>query len=500
MIQTPRLLTVLAASLCLFLGASATPLPAAAPGPLGDKLDFERLANGFALDNNLVGMDEWDVDFRGILDKGYAHVALGIFDVYHPVDNLKDDEVAETFKDLCHYLLALQEDWLGMLEPVSGKLRKPLADLKTMDKWVNGWSTSKLGKLDKKEDLDLLVALKATKKQVEAAENLQASFLKGESLGLDRVNGQSSPLILCPTRYEFVRLVCYAGFVFEEERPNYWTDDLQTWIEGRIMEMRAIALEYIDPDNPTDVNKGSPMNLRREDELEQHVIQRAFLSLLKNYYEDRIDPALAVGLAINVDIDLFGNDHARLEGDPRGRSTPPREVFVPGGNPNGGVLPPLNADSHWREFEGKFRYIGKLAQNQQNGNASDQDSKERLRSFQLIDDDESKNTVVMAPFLGSPAVDKAMPPETFVGDYLEFFRAYRTVFAQWIRTDAGSSSKDSKARFGKLMMEMAKANKDGDERSFEDIILEVFEVPLSSSAPDKTDLEGRFLKWLKQQL
>ena len=489
-----RPLSTLAAGLLLLVGAFA------APQPNCDKLDFGRLANGFALDNNLVGMDEWDVDFRGILDKGYAHLALGIFDVYYPVENLKDAKMAETFKELCHYLLALQGDWLDMLEPVSGKLRKPQADLKTLDKWVDGWSTGKLGKLDRKEDLNLLVALKASKKQLEASEALQASFLKGECLGLDRVNAVSSPLILCPTRYEFVRLVCYAGFVFEEERPNYWTDDLQTWIEGRIMDMRAIALEYIDPANPTDVHKGAPMNVRRQDELQQHVIQRAFLSLLQNYYGERIDPALAVGLAINVDIDLFGNDHARLEGDPRGRSTPPREVFVPGGNPNGGTLPPLNADSHWREFEGQFRYIGKLAQNQQNGNTSDQDSQEKQRSFQLIDDDESKNVVIMAPFLGSPAVDKAMPPTDFVGDYLEFFRAYRTVFAQWLRTDAGSSSKDSKERFGKLMMEMAKANKDGDARTFEDLVKLVFEVPLSSSEPGKEDLEGRFLKWLKQQL
>jgi hypothetical protein len=491
-------LHLLAALLLALIGTAA--LPAATLPTRDDTLDFENLANGFALDNNLVGVDEWDVDFRGILDKGYAHVSLGIFDVYHPVDNLKDKKVAETFRTLCHYMLALQQDWVEMLEPVSGKLRKPVADLKTLDKWVQSWSTSKLGKLDKKEDLNLLVALKASKKYVEAADRLQTSFLKGETLGLEREDAVTSPIILCPTRYEFVRLVCYAGFVFEEERPNYWTDDLHTWIEGRIMDMRAIALEYVDPENPGDVHKGYPMNQRRDDELEQHVVQRAFLSLLKNYYEDRIDPALAVGLAINIDIDLFGHDHARLEGDPRGRSTPPREVFVPGGNPNGGTLPPLNADSHWREFEGQFRFISQLAANQSMGNRPDQDAKEKLRSFQLRDDDESKTAVIMAPFLGTPAIEKEMPAEDFVGDYLEFFRAYRTVFAEWIRTDAGSSSRDSKKRFGNLMVEMAKSNIADDSRSFEDIIQEVFERPLSSAKPGKEDLEGRFLKWLKQQL
>ena len=48
------------------------------------------------------------------------------------------------------------------------------------------------------------------------------------------------------------------------------------------------------------------------------------------------------------------------------------------------------------------------------------------------------------------------------------------------------------------MIEMATANaSEDDERTFEEIILAVYEVPLSSAEPGKDDLEGRFLKWLK---
>ena len=489
-----QLLALLLAPILLGLAAWATPDPAV---PTPDEVEFEKLANGFALDNNLVGIDEWDIDFREILNKGYAHVALGIYDVYYPVPGLKDDKNAAMFKELCLHLLMVQKQWMERMEPSVGKLREPLDDLETVEKWIEKWKTSSLTKLDKEDSLNLAESIKATDKQKEALVNLQASMVRGDSLGLNREEAESSPVILMPSRYEFVRLVCYAGLVFEDSRDAYWADDLHTWIEGTIMDMRAIALEYVDPDDPTDLKKGRPMNDKHKDELQQHVVQRAFLSLLRNYYGDRIDPALAVGLAINVDIDVFGKDHARLEGDPEGNSTPAREVFVPGGNPNGGTLPALSAESPWRETEGEFRYLKKLAQSQDNGNSSSEDSKAKLRSFALSSATAGAY-VVHAPFLGSWAYDKAMPPQDFVGDYLEFFRAYRTGFAEFLRSGAGGSERQSEKDFAKLMIEMATANaSEDDERTFEEIILAVYEVPLSSAEPGKDDLEGRFLKWLK---
>jgi len=467
------------------------------PPPPKD-IDFERLGNGFALDHDLVGMSDWDVDFRTILRDGYAHVPLGLFEVYHPIPDLEDKQTAEAFKGLCLVLLDMQQLWLDMLEPESGRLKGAEGDLETVRKWVSKWSTSKLGKLDKEGEHDLLAALKASDRYVDAATRLRDSFLAGESLGMLREEAEPAALVLCPSRREFVRLVCYAGLIFEDERDNYWDEGLSTWIEGRIMNVRVLALEYLDTaSSDGDPLAGAPMNVRREDEREQHVAQRAFLSLLQSYYGERMDPALAVGLAINVCIDLFGKDHARMEGDPRGNSTPPREVFVPGGNPNGGLLPPLNADSHWREFEGEFRYFTKLKQSQGAGNRPDQDRVEEYGSFQIIDDAESNQRVIHAPFLGSPALDAPMPPAQFVGDYQEFFRAYRTVFSEYLRTGAGGSKKSSAKDFAKLMTLLAT---DEEERDLEELVPEVFDdMPLSSDEPGKGDLEGRFLRWLEKQ-
>ncbi|MDE0896762.1 MAG: hypothetical protein OSB10_09280 [Planctomycetota bacterium] len=467
------------------------------------EVDFKRHADGFALDHGLTGLGELEVDFEDVIDKAYVHVNLGLFDVYHPIPDLDNTGVARTFQEICSLLLEVQQNWLKQMQPSSGRLKTLEADIKTVGKWVQSWRTGKLADLDQDSDHDLFIAFKAKDKYVEAAARLRSSFLLGESLGLNRdlKDVHTAPLILCPTRREFVRLVCYAGLLFENERPKYWADNLHEWIEGRVMDMRVLALEYVDSKlDVGDIYGGIAMDAKRPDELAQHVVQRAFLSLLRNYYGDRFDPALAVGFAINFNIDIFGVDHGRLEGDPRGRSTPPREVFIPGGNPDGGFLPPLSAESPWRELEGEFRYVHKLAAAQESGNLAKQNRQERLQSFQLRNDSGTSTFVVSSPFLGTPAIKAPMPPSEFIGDYQEFFRAYRTAFMHWLRSEAGSSKKDSAKRFALLLAAVGEGGRNEDAPTFEEIVPKIYDdVPLSDSEQKKECLEGRFLRWLQQQ-
>ena len=121
--------------------------------------------------------------------------------------------------------------------------------------------------------------------------------------------------------------------------------------------------------------------------------------------------------------------------------------------------------------------------------------------FLEIKDAEAGQYIVHAPFLGAPAYDKGLPPELYIGEYMEFFRAYRTGFAHFLRTGAGKNERESQELFGKLMVAMAKANLTyDDQRSFEELIQDIYDVPMSSAEPDaKTDLEGRFIKWLDKQ-
>ncbi|MFT6362027.1 MAG: hypothetical protein ACJAZ8_000424 [Planctomycetota bacterium] len=489
---TIMLRTLLLAPLaCLALGSTS---------PAQEAINYEQHANGFALDHGLTGLTSIEVNFRQVIDGAYAHVTIGMFEVYHPIPDLDNSGVARTFQGVCRQLITMQQTWLDNLQPESGRLKDVEADLKTMDKWVKSWSLGRLADLDLESPHDLLDAFKAKDKYRAASLRLTDSFLRGESLGLERPLDQfeTSPLILCPTRREFVRLVCYAGLLYETERSKYWADNLHEWIEGRIMNMRALALEYVDVSLQVgDIYGGQAMNVRHTDELEQHVIQRAFLSMMQSYFGNQFDPALAVGFAINFNVDVFGLDHGRLEGDPRGNSTPPREVFIPGGNPDGGYLPPLSAESPYRELEGEFRYVGKLSATQVAGNTADQNQQARLQSFLIHADTGSGKHVVMSPFLGTSALKAPVPPTEFLGDYQEFFRAYRTVFMHWLRTEAGSSKKDSAKKFAQLLCALGASTGEGDP-NLEALIPTIYDgLVLSNVEQNKDCLEGRFLRWLK---
>jgi len=484
---------ILASLACLALGTSSRAQEA---------INYEQHANGFALDHGLTGLTSVEVNFRQVINEAYVHVTIGMFEVYHPIPDLDNTGVAKTFQSVCRRLLEMQQIWLDNLQPASGRLKDVEADIKTMDKWVKSWSTGRLGDLDLDSPRNLLDAFKAKDKYRAASLRLQDSFLRGDSLGLERPSDQfeTAPLILCPTRREFVRLVCYAGLLYEEERPKYWADNLHEWIEGRIMDMRALALEFVDVDREIgDIYGGQSMNVRYKDGLEQHVIQRAFLSLMQSYFGQQFDPALAVGFAINFNVDIFGLDHGRLEGDPRGNSTPPREVFIPGGNPDGGYLPPLSAESPYRELEGEFRYVKKLAGTQEAGNTADQNLQARLQSFLIHADTGSGKHVVMSPFLGTSALSAPVPAPEFLGDYQEFFRAYRTVFMHWLRTEAGSSKKDSAKKFAQLLSALGASTGEGDP-NLEALIPTIYNgLLLSNQEQNKDCLEGRFLRWLKLQ-
>ncbi|MFT5831095.1 MAG: hypothetical protein ACI9D0_001686, partial [Bacteroidia bacterium] len=254
---TIMLRTLLLAPLaCLALGSTS---------PAQEAINYEQHANGFALDHGLTGLTSIEVNFRQVIDGAYAHVTIGMFEVYHPIPDLDNSGVARTFQGVCRQLITMQQTWLDNLQPESGRLKDVEADLKTMDKWVKSWSLGRLADLDLESPHDLLDAFKAKDKYRAASLRLTDSFLRGESLGLERPLDQfeTSPLILCPTRREFVRLVCYAGLLYETERSKYWADNLHEWIEGRIMNMRALALEYVDVSLQVgDIYGGQAMNVR----------------------------------------------------------------------------------------------------------------------------------------------------------------------------------------------------------------------------------------------
>ena len=101
-----------------------------------------------------------------------------------------------------------------------------------------------------------------------------------------------------------------------------------------------------------------------------------------------------------------------------------------------------------------------------------------------------------APFFGSAAQGKELPPPEFLTDYLEFFRAYKSCFLHWLREKSTPKPDASRAKFAELLRQVAEA---GSAAGFEELVSEVYAIPLSAADLSKDSLEQRFLAWLATQ-
>ena len=127
-------------------------------------------------------------------------------------------------------------------------------------------------------------------------------------------------------------------------------------------------------------------------------------------------------------------------------------------------------------------------------NREDPLRKDKRVHFALHSFDPVGDTYVTAPFLGLPAEGKPLPPNDFLDDYEDFFRAYRAAFFDWLREHGAGSKVDSEARFAELIAKHA-ARPVGTP--MDAVVEEVYGVPLSAPTPETDALEWRFLDWLK---
>jgi hypothetical protein len=272
----------------------------------------------------------------------------------------------------------------------------------------------------------------------------------------------------------------------------------------------VVALEYPpatgDSDDPGD---GIRMDYREPTGLEQHVAQRGAMGLEWHSFGDGLPPAIEMGLAQLMVVEAYGENNVRSGGSMRGSETEAFEAFIPGGNPNGGFLPPISADSPWRADKGKDHFVRVLRAQQKAGSkgaphpgpAGEKPKKskhDKLAWFLLQAG--SGTHPVRAPFLGQVSLGKTQPPAAFGSDYMEFFRAYKTAFLHWLATEGAGSKKASAEAWHALAASIAASGGEGD---FEALAAEVYGMPLSAhDGPDKDQedsLEWAFLTWLAKQ-
>jgi hypothetical protein len=243
--------------------------------------------------------------------------------------------------------------------------------------------------------------------------------------------------------------------------------------------------------------QGTGMNENDPTGMQQQLVQLSMNSLFDASYSGRVPAAFIQGLSMNLVIDLYGHIDTRVDGDVRSRTTQAREMFVPGGASDGGLLPKNSAESRWRDLRGEDHFIGilRLAQKESKGLVKRPEVPAAI--FGLRSDSGGEIHPVVGPFLGPRAAAETPVPDTFQGDYQEMLRSYKSAFIFWLQTEAAGSKRKSQQSFATLLTRLARA---GEDEGFGEVFAEVYEgKPLSDETASPESLEGSFLVWLQKQ-
>ena len=483
----------------------------------GSHIDFEGLAKSFLEEQ---GLAEWSAagpeahSFDELLDSpAYVSLALGTMDLRIPRKSLEDGATAEEFKSAVQEVLDLQVNWLEWKAPE--RAVQCAEDWKTLAKWVKGWSKGKLGRADGGKSLyDDLGASEA----VRTAAQHVAEALRADEATCKAV-GELGRIVYAPSRKDFVQTLAVAAWFDSKLRANFWSDKAiertLEWVGWtQVVSFRYTTLP-VDAERPY---AGVDMSADDKTGFAQYMTERAAALLLRREFWRQDAHFFEQTLAANLVVANTGKNNLRsgewkLELHTSGSTSQPYERFVPGGNPAGGTLPPNPAGpgttsgnatqvSLYRTSEGSDFFYGPLRQGQVAGAKSvAKDKKHRLADdktahFALYSFTARGEHVMTAPFLGQLAESQTLPPDDFLDDYEEFFRAYRSGFLQWLRTSALPGKNESEAKFAALI---AAHSGRAQRQLIDEAVQEVYGVPISTMDPADDSLEWRYLAWLAKK-
>ncbi|MAF66704.1 MAG: hypothetical protein CMJ84_13725 [Planctomycetes bacterium] len=470
--------TVIGIAVCALASRAAGALP---------QVDHAALARDLLARDGLTSEDREPTDYLAYIRERSLTASLGAFHVSISRAALEEKRAARDFRDACVSLVEVQERWLAWTG-TDAELDPAQDDLETLRSWVSKWNLRTLRKASA-EGHSLASALLGVNAEMGAVlERLGAK--SGES------GGNPVKVVLAPSRGEFVGLCSLAGLSRPSLRSHLWVKGIEKWTWFFVEDVRFVAFEYATQSASTgDYSRGNRIDSRNPTGLRQHISQLAVNEMLRIRYGDDVPAAFVSGIAMNLVIDLFGEVNTRIEGDLRGRMTQAREMFIPGGNPTGGVLPKISAESRWRVDQGKFHFVRVLRQVQKAGGKRKR-GVDKVRTFLLQSDNGKLAYALRAPVLGPSAVATVTPPAWAEADRLEFIRAYKSAFLHWLREHGTDDDGDAQAAFARLLSALEEA---GGEVSFEKTVEAIYGVPLSEAELGEACLEGRFLRWLSKQ-
>jgi hypothetical protein len=460
-----------------------------------------------------------DLPIEKLREAWCVHAVLGGIDVAFPIPFLGEKQDVEDFRTVSVSLVQMQERWVEWLAPEPAKVQAVRADLTELENWVKSWKPAAFAnvKPDEKQakEHDLLKVLGANEAQTKASQRLVDALCKPDLLGIAPKEQTPLRVLLSPNRRDFVQLLGYTGLLDSTKQAELWQPNVTGFTTFWIGWDLVVALEYPPWSPDPHFKTGLPMSKFDKTGLEQHAVQQVANGWQWLCYGDDGAPYLHQAVAMNLAIAVCGELNA-LEGDgwgygTTGGKTQPYERFVPGGNPAGGMLPPMPAagqdaikKGHWREGLGKDHFEAVLRKGQKIGLKFLPKNKpehldpaildDKNAHFFLVSPDESTKYVVSAPFFGPDSKAKPYPPEPVILDYREFFRAYKCAFYYWLQNQ--SDPKDPAAAQVRFRDLMKKSTERDASQPFEELVQSVYSLPLSGKDGKTDSLEWRFLDWL----
>jgi len=424
------------------------------------------------------------------LHRAFTHLSLGVFDVYVPPAALKDAKALEDARVALLALVEAQRTFARWAQGTADEAQPEKRKDDALAKWLSGL-TPKAFAGRAAGGADMAEAAGAEQAVRSALDEFRGAQRKGGLFGVGH-DIEGVPLALFPRRGEFVEFTCVAGSLDPALRPSAWQEGLTNWLEYQADGVPFVTLEYTAGSD--DFQKGVSVGARNPAALAELVAQVAGRAMLAHVYSRELDPALASGVANALVIDLYGELDTRIDGDVRARSSQGRSMFVPGGNPDGGVLPPTSAESRWRGTKGKDHFVGILSQVQKQSGKKAQTRADKLTRFELQSDDGGHKALVSAPFLGPKAVK---PDPAVFGDYLELVRCYGVAFLHWLRIEGAGKPAESATHFGEFLRALGRG---ASAEELPRVLQGIYGQPLSAEDAqalfESPTLEGRFLAWL----
>jgi len=325
--------------------------------------------------------------------------------------------------------------------------------------------------------------------------------------------------VFAPTRRDFLQVAAVAGWMSEAARQTYWNDGVIDHTIEWVGWTQIVCMQFthlpVDPNLPF---AGVDMNADDKTGLAQYMAERGAALLLRRAFWHQDAHFYEQALASNLVIAAAGRNNLRagewkLETHTSGSSTQPYSRFVPGGNPNGGTLPPNKAGpgvssgsgtelSLYRSGFGADYFLEPLREGQLSGaKLAAKDKKTRLADdktahFALHSSATRADHVVTAPFLGQLAEKQPLPPLDFLDDYEDFFRAYRSGFLYWLQREALPNADEARAKFAELIAVHAQST---DHAPIDASVEKVYGVPISAQDGSSESLEWRYLAWLAKK-